>query len=396
MDKSVFAERLRRAAEHTRDFTRTLILEPLPDSIRFDVLLNQSFDGNPLHADERVYPDDPRRIPEHRRSLLSEEQAVELLWREGTVPEWIDLAIKQEGGEHTRIEMLCCGRFTANEQLLYHEQEGYPPFHVRSPPMPLSQGPEPRERFSLYWYGKPANRRELAGLRERAEGVELLSLSGKGFDDESLEVLAGAPLRRLRHLQLERTRIRGPGLRHLGRNVPLKSLTFWHSVHRLPLDLEPLGAFSLLEELSIWSWATPHGLSTLSSLRRLRELTLQVRSLGDEELRALSGLTRLRALTLSDTSVRDGGLVHLQPLRKLRHLSLEGTRVGDRGLLHLPRPSLRTVSLRGTRVTAQGVAWLQEKCPRLRIHSGPRESTHPVKRILRELARRVGSLFKRG
>ncbi len=49
--------------------------------------------------------------------------------------------------------MLCCGRFTANEQLLYYEDgEGERmPFHVKSPPLPPSYDPESGERFSLNW-----------------------------------------------------------------------------------------------------------------------------------------------------------------------------------------------------------------------------------------------------
>lgn len=183
MDKFVFAEQLRRAAERTRDFTRTLIIEPLPDAIRFDVRLNQSYDGNPLHLDERVYPDDPERIPEHRRSRLSEDQVVELLWREGAVPEWINLTIEQEDDEYTLIEVECCGRFTTNEQLLYYDdREGrHTPFHVLGPSIPPSYAPESKERYSLNWKLELEDRQALARLRDRAEYVELLSLSGPHF-----------------------------------------------------------------------------------------------------------------------------------------------------------------------------------------------------------------------
>lgn len=71
MDKSVFAERLCRAAELTRDFTRKYIVEALPEAIRFEVQLNGSYDANPLHPDERVYPDDPLRIPATLRSWVT-------------------------------------------------------------------------------------------------------------------------------------------------------------------------------------------------------------------------------------------------------------------------------------------------------------------------------------
>ena len=206
MDKTVFAERLRCASERTRDFARTQILEPLPDALRFDVQLNSSYDGNPLHPDERVYPDDPERIPGHLRSWLTEEQVLELLWRDGAVPEWINLTVSEEDEDYTLIEVDCCGRFTANEQLLYHEREGYPPFHVLGPSLPPSHSLESnsKERFSLHWHMKLGDRRELAMVRERAEHVEILSLLGTSFDDAALEELAGVALPRLSSLMLEK------------------------------------------------------------------------------------------------------------------------------------------------------------------------------------------------
>lgn len=34
------------------------------------------------------------------------------------------------------IRLLVCGRYSALTELLYHEQEGNPPFHVKSPVLP--------------------------------------------------------------------------------------------------------------------------------------------------------------------------------------------------------------------------------------------------------------------
>lgn len=48
--------------------------------------------------------------------------------------------------------MLCCGRFTAGNEFLYHKGEGYQPFHVLSPPLPPDfEGIEKGEKFNLYW-----------------------------------------------------------------------------------------------------------------------------------------------------------------------------------------------------------------------------------------------------
>src|SRR5690242_16597377 len=42
-------------------FARSFVLETLPDEMLYRVRLNQSCDGNPLHMDERVYPEDTAR-----------------------------------------------------------------------------------------------------------------------------------------------------------------------------------------------------------------------------------------------------------------------------------------------------------------------------------------------
>lgn len=35
------------------------------------------------------------------------------------------------------ISLECCGRYTASEDLLYHKNEGCPPFHSLSPGIPF-------------------------------------------------------------------------------------------------------------------------------------------------------------------------------------------------------------------------------------------------------------------
>ncbi|NMO15708.1 hypothetical protein HPC49_02455 [Pyxidicoccus fallax] len=441
MDKSVFAERLGRAAERARDYARMLIVEPLPDSIRFDVELNCSHDGKPLHPDERVYPEDPERIPASSRSRLTREEVVELLWREGAVPRWINLNVTREGGEHTLIDLACCGRFTANEQLLYHKHQGYPPFQALSPPLPSSYEDEKGGRFSLYWHSRVSSQRELATVRERSMHVEILALSGSDLDDEALEAFARAPLPALRHLRLEKTRVQGPGLRPFA-DLPLSSLS-WQADPGLPIDLRVLERFSRLEELEVEVQSSPLGggstfsvprglrslhlrvpafadlgaLSSLDSLegldlagssvkslegltrfRRLDTLQLQRTAVEDEDLRALVGLTRLGTLGLNETAVSDAGLAHLRKLPALRYLELDKTRVSDRGLKHLSRLRLKAVHLRGTQVTEEGVAWLRRECPRLRIFSAFEQYTFPEPGTwgLEGHVRRLWSLLTRG
>ncbi|MCE9669946.1 hypothetical protein LY474_19285 [Myxococcus stipitatus] len=440
MDKSAFAERLRRAAERARDFARTLVIEPLPDNVLFDVELNCSYDGNPLHPDERVYPEDPTRFPPTQRSRLAREDVVELLWREGAAPEWINLTVKSEDGEHTLIELSCCGRFTANEHLLYHEQEGHPPFHVLGPSLPPSYDQEKAERFSLYWGPEVSSPRELATLARRSSHVETLVLSGPDLDDGALEDLSRMALPALRHLRLEKTHIQGPGLHHVA-NIPLNSLT-WNAAPGHAIDLRVLAPFSRLKDLHVEAHGSQlDGVSALSVLRsltslhlrassltnldalrsleklveldltgspvtslealarsqRLHDLSLARTAVEDDDLRAVSSLSRLRTLALNETAVGDTGLVHVSKLPALRILVLDKTRVGDQGLRHLARLDLSVVNLRGTQVTKEGVAWLRSQRPRARIFSPFEEYTFPrdkkesrggFARLLRALVKR--------
>jgi hypothetical protein len=54
---------------------------------------NQSYDGNPLEADEEIFPNES--LPEHGYlGPLKYEEALAFLWRAGKVPEWIDVSVQ--------------------------------------------------------------------------------------------------------------------------------------------------------------------------------------------------------------------------------------------------------------------------------------------------------------
>ena len=141
----MFAARLIGSAQRARDFARDLVVEVLPDAVAFRVLFNQSNDDVvPLRASEVVYPHDSGRVlPD-----CAAQTVVDELWRDGRVPEWIDLSVVDVGQGSTVVEVLCCGRFTDDEALLYHKVEGAAPFHVTSPALPPGHD---GSRFSLYW-----------------------------------------------------------------------------------------------------------------------------------------------------------------------------------------------------------------------------------------------------
>src|SRR5262245_53801458 len=61
MDREVFIDHLLRASEHCREVTMRLVVDSLPSTYAFWVMLNCSYDRNTLRGDLIVFPDDVRR-----------------------------------------------------------------------------------------------------------------------------------------------------------------------------------------------------------------------------------------------------------------------------------------------------------------------------------------------
>jgi hypothetical protein len=131
MDRDTFAERLRCASQKARDFAQSFLEESLPAELRFRLELNASFDGNELHAGERLFPADSDRRKQRALSNLDEAGALSVFWRDGLIPEWIDLSVVGTTGAATLVGASTCGRFTADDGLLYHLDEATRPFTCR-------------------------------------------------------------------------------------------------------------------------------------------------------------------------------------------------------------------------------------------------------------------------
>jgi hypothetical protein len=152
VDRGTFETRLRAAAEQAVQFARRYVRQALPDEVAFLVYPNQSYDGNPRVGEEVVFPD--QSLPQGRHhGPWTAEEVVAFLWRDGKVPEWIDTAVQAEDGNRSLIGLRCCGRFTAQEELLYHRlPDGVPPFSIKSPVLPPAwEGIEVSGKFDLNW-----------------------------------------------------------------------------------------------------------------------------------------------------------------------------------------------------------------------------------------------------
>jgi len=155
VEKALFHHHLLRATEIVVPFSREFLHDSLPPSILYLIFPNQSYGGNAISGEETLFPNE----------TLSEgsfwgpfdvDQVVGSLWRDGKIPEWINMQIHSYDDINTYLELLCCGRFTSNKELLYHVKEGYPPFHVLGPNLPPNWiSVEGSGKFDLYWCGKP-------------------------------------------------------------------------------------------------------------------------------------------------------------------------------------------------------------------------------------------------
>lgn len=343
MDRRVFADRLRAALHAVHDYTGTIVIESLPARIVARVVLNASYDGNPLHRDERVYPAD-RDIDPTTLAACSEEDAIDLLWREGLVPEWINVSIVGITFDATVVELLCCGRFTANEALRYHKKEGISPFHVLGPPLPPRW--EEGQRFSLFRTASCRTRDEFAMLGEHARHVWLLRLDADAFGDDDLLSLPTLPS--LEILEIAGTRMTGAGLAALAR-LPSLRIVRLNLRPDCRFDLSALPSLRGLEELSIEGLPTPtQGMDSLAQrLPRVERLRLNAEdtlNVPDSWPHALRDLTigarrvvrvaplpaRLESISVRLTAATRGEVEALfANVAQARSLNLRGTPVDE-------------------------------------------------------------------
>lgn len=147
MTRAELSDLLEKCSRLCVEMARSFVTDDLPEAITFQLLPNQSFDEHPLEGDQQLFPGDSLAGPDDHLAL-DFEGAVGFLWRDGKVPEWVDLSVVAADAEITTIEMLCCGRFTSDPDSIYYTKRGQGPFGIKSPALPAgwSEG----QRFRLF------------------------------------------------------------------------------------------------------------------------------------------------------------------------------------------------------------------------------------------------------
>lgn len=392
MQRETFERRLREASERARDVARELVEESLPDAILFRVRLNASYDGKPMRDDERVFPEDSNFELAMRLSRCSGEEVVNILWRDGLVPEWVDLSVVGHLGTATLIQVKACGRFTRNERRLYHKHQGRPPFHVLGVALPVDYAEG--QKFSVYDRSQAWSRDELELIAGHASKVWSLALYGSEFDDETMASIA--TFDGLNILELRASSLRGSGLAGLEAQPRLRHfrLHLWNeaafTAARLP-ELRRLETFSV-ENLPTGSW----GFNTLTEqlpglmnleltsnsdlvldgrvLGALDSCSLRARRVYGDPLPAEVDSLRLHLSEGSDGDVR----ALLAPVSSLRQLGLRGTPVSE-GLVEelVDRFELDYLDVVDTQVGLECVERIRARYPNLRTYPNPSARTRP-------------------
>jgi hypothetical protein len=368
VDRETFADRFRRAAEWSREFGQTFVLEELPDDLLFRVRLNSSYDRNPLREGEVVFPEDGSYERAVGVRLCDAAAVVDVLWRDGRVPEWINLSPIGCTESATILEVVSCGRFTDDERLLYHQDAGLPPFHVLGPNLPPEYDRPNRAKFSVHRKFECWDRQDLERLHLVHDKVWSLTLYTDEFDRDALRELPELPameilehrrcstnsdpidaVARFQGLRNLRVRLTEAARLALGKESEMPTLESF-AIENLPAD--DWGFACLAKSAPRLGHVELHAASALrldgafgrnvtsvyltaerieGRLRlpaRLDSLVLCFRDIDDEGLQRLfSGVKRVNALHLRETPTSDELALTLPSRFGLEFLDLVGTGV---------------------------------------------------------------------
>jgi hypothetical protein len=191
VDREVFADRLAQAAERAWRFAATLVEEPLPPALVFRVRLNRSADRHVPAAPALVrFPEDTSLARDRALRRCDAATVVDELWRDGRVPQWVNAAVVAATDTVTVMGLVCCGRFTDDESLLYHARAGIAPFHVLGPELPAGHD---GGRYSIHHRYECWDRADVDHLTTVADKVWSLHVWTDEFDPGALCDLPDLP-----------------------------------------------------------------------------------------------------------------------------------------------------------------------------------------------------------
>lgn len=135
MERDLFALHLTRAAQSALTVTRALCWNTVAEQVNFLIRPDTLSDEAAPYLTALEWA----RFQERKRELgqpLTAAEVVARLWVEQQVPVYINMSVAYAGANVTTLELLIDRRLRQARTDLYHEEEGYLPFHVAVPTPP--------------------------------------------------------------------------------------------------------------------------------------------------------------------------------------------------------------------------------------------------------------------
>ena len=132
MTKQEFLFHLQSASIVALKFAEHYVKNKLTNNFKYNVILNASND-NPNLTQFDIYPEDVGKI----KLDLKNKEVVELLYRNGKIPVWIDINVLKSNKSITTFNLLCAGRYSNNKKEYYYNENGSRPFGIKSPKLPI-------------------------------------------------------------------------------------------------------------------------------------------------------------------------------------------------------------------------------------------------------------------
>ena len=142
MTKEEFLILIKGASFASFKFAQQYLKNNLVPKFRYDVFLNISHD-DPSLTQFDIYPGDNERI----EIGLTDKEVIDLIYRNGKVPVWIDISVYKSNRKTTCFKLLWAGRYSDNKEEFYYHKGGTGPFGIKSPDLPI--GHKEGEKFRL-------------------------------------------------------------------------------------------------------------------------------------------------------------------------------------------------------------------------------------------------------
>lgn len=134
MERKRFTENFKKAIHRSIEFGQKFITEVLPSNY---VLFLIEIDSLGKHDSKNV------------GTYGSVDGAIDLLYKDGAIPRWINLNIKTIKNNTTVIRCEYSNIFIEKESNLLHIEEQLPPFHVLGPHIPYGHGTIEGGKFKI-------------------------------------------------------------------------------------------------------------------------------------------------------------------------------------------------------------------------------------------------------